>query len=121
MPRNRTGSQLLRSWPTSSAPTSSACRTIPTSAGSWTRGPCSWPWRTKNAQVFPDVSNLPLRPPNVLAKAAASLDLLSGRAELELGATHLIGDSGDDPEGMMRRFAKEVAPRVRESIVKAWA
>ena len=29
--------------------------------------------------VFPDVANLPLRPPAVLAKAAASLDLLSGR------------------------------------------
>jgi alkanesulfonate monooxygenase SsuD/methylene tetrahydromethanopterin reductase-like flavin-dependent oxidoreductase (luciferase family) len=43
--------------------------------------------RTKNIQVFPDVANLPLRPPAVLAKAAASLDLLSGgRAELGLGA-----------------------------------
>jgi alkanesulfonate monooxygenase SsuD/methylene tetrahydromethanopterin reductase-like flavin-dependent oxidoreductase (luciferase family) len=43
--------------------------------------------RTKDIQVFPDVANLPLRPPAVLAKAAASLDLLSGgRAELGLGA-----------------------------------
>jgi alkanesulfonate monooxygenase SsuD/methylene tetrahydromethanopterin reductase-like flavin-dependent oxidoreductase (luciferase family) len=43
--------------------------------------------RTKKIQVFPDVANLPLRPPAVLAKAAASLDLLSGgRAELGLGA-----------------------------------
>jgi len=43
--------------------------------------------RTKNIQVFPDVANLPLRPPAVLAKAAASLDLLSGgRVELGLGA-----------------------------------
>src|ERR1700716_389856 len=43
--------------------------------------------RTKNIQVFPDVANLPLRPPAVLAKGAASLDLLSGgRAELGLGA-----------------------------------
>ena len=43
--------------------------------------------RTKNIHVFPDVANLPLRPPAVLAKAAASLDLLSGgRAELGLGA-----------------------------------
>ena len=43
--------------------------------------------RTQRIRVFPDVVNLPLRPPAVLAKAAASLDLLSGgRVELGLGA-----------------------------------
>jgi len=43
--------------------------------------------RTKRVTVFPDVANLPLRPPAILAKAAASLDLLSGgRFELGLGA-----------------------------------
>jgi alkanesulfonate monooxygenase SsuD/methylene tetrahydromethanopterin reductase-like flavin-dependent oxidoreductase (luciferase family) len=43
--------------------------------------------RTENIQVFPDVANVPLRPPAVLAKAAATLDLLtSGRVELGLGA-----------------------------------
>lgn len=43
--------------------------------------------RTKRVTVFPDVANLPLRPPAVLAKAAASLDLLTGgRVELGLGA-----------------------------------
>ncbi len=43
--------------------------------------------RTTRASVFPDVANLPLRPPAMLAKAAASLDLLSGgRVELGLGA-----------------------------------
>ena len=43
--------------------------------------------RTEHASVFPDVANLPLRPPAMLAKAAASLDLLSnGRVELGLGA-----------------------------------
>src|SRR5260370_5047703 len=43
--------------------------------------------RTKCVSVFPDVANLPLRPPAMLAKAAASLDLLSGgRVELGLGA-----------------------------------
>jgi alkanesulfonate monooxygenase SsuD/methylene tetrahydromethanopterin reductase-like flavin-dependent oxidoreductase (luciferase family) len=42
---------------------------------------------TTRVRVFPDVANLPLRPPAVLAKAAASLDLLSGgRVELGLGA-----------------------------------
>ena len=43
--------------------------------------------RTQKVHVFPDVANVPLRPPAVLAKAAATLDLLSsGRAELGLGA-----------------------------------
>lgn len=43
--------------------------------------------RTKRIHVFPDVANVPLRPPAVLAKAAATLDLLTeGRAELGLGA-----------------------------------
>lgn len=43
--------------------------------------------RTERVRVFPDVANLPLRPPAVLAKAAASLDVLSGgRAELGLGS-----------------------------------
>lgn len=43
--------------------------------------------RTERVHVFPDVANLPLRPPAVLAKAAASLDVISGgRFELGLGA-----------------------------------
>ncbi|MFD2077925.1 Flavin-dependent oxidoreductase, luciferase family (includes alkanesulfonate monooxygenase SsuD and methylene tetrahydromethanopterin reductase) [Actinopolymorpha cephalotaxi] len=43
--------------------------------------------RTERIRVFPDVANLALRPPAVLAKAAASLDLLSGgRCELGLGS-----------------------------------
>lgn len=43
--------------------------------------------RTQKIVVFPDVANLPLRPPAMLAKAAASLDILSGgRLELGLGA-----------------------------------
>ncbi|QNG21029.1 LLM class flavin-dependent oxidoreductase [Rhodococcus triatomae] len=43
--------------------------------------------RTERVTVFPDVACLPLRPPAVLAKSAASLDLLSGgRVELGLGA-----------------------------------
>lgn len=42
---------------------------------------------TTRVGVFPDVANLPLRPPAVMAKAAASLDVLSGgRFELGLGA-----------------------------------
>ncbi|MFY1702776.1 LLM class flavin-dependent oxidoreductase [Micromonospora sp. WMMA1923] len=42
---------------------------------------------TERVRVSPNVANLPLRPPAVLARAAASLDLLSGgRVELGLGA-----------------------------------
>lgn len=42
---------------------------------------------TSHIQLFPDVATLPLRPPSVLARSAATLDLLSdGRVELGLGA-----------------------------------
>ena len=42
---------------------------------------------TKRISFFTDVANLPLRPPAVMAKAAATLDVLSaGRFELGLGA-----------------------------------
>ena len=43
--------------------------------------------RTSRVRVAPNVLNLPLRPPAVVARAAASLDILSGgRVELGLGA-----------------------------------
>jgi alkanesulfonate monooxygenase SsuD/methylene tetrahydromethanopterin reductase-like flavin-dependent oxidoreductase (luciferase family) len=43
--------------------------------------------KTSHVRFFPDVASLPLRPPAILAKAAASLDVLSGgRVELGLGA-----------------------------------
>jgi len=42
---------------------------------------------TERVRFFPDVANLPLRPPAMLAKAAASLDVISGgRVEVGLGA-----------------------------------
>ena len=42
---------------------------------------------TEHVRVFPNVANLPLRPPAVLARAAASLDIVTGgRVELGLGA-----------------------------------
>jgi alkanesulfonate monooxygenase SsuD/methylene tetrahydromethanopterin reductase-like flavin-dependent oxidoreductase (luciferase family) len=43
--------------------------------------------RTSRIRFFPDVANLPLRQPAVMAKAAATIDVLSGgRFELGLGA-----------------------------------
>jgi alkanesulfonate monooxygenase SsuD/methylene tetrahydromethanopterin reductase-like flavin-dependent oxidoreductase (luciferase family) len=43
--------------------------------------------RTERLSIFPDVANLPLRPPATLAKLATSLDVMSdGRFELGLGA-----------------------------------
>ena len=42
---------------------------------------------TSNVRFFPNVANLPLRPPAMLAKAAATLDIITkGRVELGLGA-----------------------------------
>src|SRR5919206_2176658 len=42
---------------------------------------------TSRVGIFPDVATLPLRPPAVMAKAAASIDVLSGgRFEHGLGA-----------------------------------
>ncbi|MFD9661104.1 LLM class flavin-dependent oxidoreductase [Rhodococcus sp. NPDC059968] len=56
--------------------------------------------RTERVRVFPDVACLPLRPPATMAKAAASLDVLSGgRFELALGAGafwEAIGAMGGD-------------------------
>src|SRR5262245_45637650 len=44
--------------------------------------------QTEKVRVFPDVANLPLRLPAMLAKQAATLDQLSGgRFELGLGAS----------------------------------
>jgi alkanesulfonate monooxygenase SsuD/methylene tetrahydromethanopterin reductase-like flavin-dependent oxidoreductase (luciferase family) len=43
--------------------------------------------RTERLRFFPDVASLPMRPPPMLAKAAASLDVMSGgRFDLGVGA-----------------------------------
>ena len=71
--------------------------------------------QTSRIRVFPDVANLPLRPPAVLAKAAASLDVLSGgRFELGLGA----GAFWDAIEawGGPRRGARESLDALSEAI-----
>jgi alkanesulfonate monooxygenase SsuD/methylene tetrahydromethanopterin reductase-like flavin-dependent oxidoreductase (luciferase family) len=75
--------------------------------------------QTSRIRFFPDVANLPLRPPAVLAKAAASLDLLTGgRFELGLGAggfweaIEAMGGSRRTPSEA-RRAAEEAIDVIR--------
>jgi alkanesulfonate monooxygenase SsuD/methylene tetrahydromethanopterin reductase-like flavin-dependent oxidoreductase (luciferase family) len=70
---------------------------------------------TTSLRVFPDVANLPLRPPATLAKTAATLDVLSGgRFELGLGA----GGFWDAIEGYggVRRTPGEALDQLAEGI-----
>jgi alkanesulfonate monooxygenase SsuD/methylene tetrahydromethanopterin reductase-like flavin-dependent oxidoreductase (luciferase family) len=71
--------------------------------------------RTQRVRFFPDVANLPLRHPSVMAKAAASIDRISGgRFELGLGA----GSFWDAIEGMggPRRKPPEAVDSLAEAI-----
>jgi alkanesulfonate monooxygenase SsuD/methylene tetrahydromethanopterin reductase-like flavin-dependent oxidoreductase (luciferase family) len=71
--------------------------------------------RTERVKLVPDVANLPLRLPSVLAKSAASLDVLSGgRVELGIGA----GAFWDAIEAMggPRRGPKESVDALEEAI-----
>src|ERR671930_1325211 len=72
---------------------------------------------TERLRFFPDVANLPLRPPAMMAKAAATLDRLSGgRFELGLGAGAMadrvaqMGGPARSPREAVD--ALEAAPRV---------
>lgn len=70
---------------------------------------------TTSVRVFPNVANLPLRPPAVLARSAASLDIVSGgRVELGLGA----GGFWDAIEAMggTRRTPGEAVDALDEAI-----
>jgi alkanesulfonate monooxygenase SsuD/methylene tetrahydromethanopterin reductase-like flavin-dependent oxidoreductase (luciferase family) len=70
---------------------------------------------TSRVRLVPDVANLGLRPPALLARSAASLDLLSsGRVELGLGA----GGYRDaiSAEGGRRRSPAEAVAATREAI-----
>ncbi len=70
---------------------------------------------TKRVTLFTDVANLPLRPPAVMAKAAASLDVLSGgRFELGLGAGGFPG--GIAGMGGPRRTPGESVEALEEAI-----
>jgi alkanesulfonate monooxygenase SsuD/methylene tetrahydromethanopterin reductase-like flavin-dependent oxidoreductase (luciferase family) len=71
--------------------------------------------RTERIRLLPDVANLPLRPPAVLAQAAASLDLLSGgRVELGLGAGGFA--EAIEAIGGPRRTPKESVDALEEAI-----
>ena len=71
--------------------------------------------RTSRLRFFPDVASLPMRPPPMMAKAAASLDIMSGgRFELGLGA----GAFWDAVAGMggVRRERGESVAALEEAI-----
>jgi alkanesulfonate monooxygenase SsuD/methylene tetrahydromethanopterin reductase-like flavin-dependent oxidoreductase (luciferase family) len=71
--------------------------------------------RTSRLRFFPDVASLPMRGPTMLAKAAASLDVMSGgRFELGIGA----GNFWDAVAGMggPRRTSAEAADALEEAL-----
>jgi alkanesulfonate monooxygenase SsuD/methylene tetrahydromethanopterin reductase-like flavin-dependent oxidoreductase (luciferase family) len=71
--------------------------------------------RTTRVGLFPDVASLPLRPPAVLAKSAATLDLLSGgRFDLGLGAGAVWSAIG--AFGGPQRSAGEAVAALEEAI-----
>jgi alkanesulfonate monooxygenase SsuD/methylene tetrahydromethanopterin reductase-like flavin-dependent oxidoreductase (luciferase family) len=71
--------------------------------------------RTERVRLFPDVANLPLRHPAMLAKTAASIDVLSGgRFELGLGAGAFW--EGVQAFGGPRRTGPESVDALEEAI-----
>ncbi|MGW0885087.1 LLM class flavin-dependent oxidoreductase [Streptomyces sp. NPDC002671] len=71
--------------------------------------------RTERLRFFPDVASLPLRPPAMLAKAASTLDLLSGgRFELALGAGGYW--DGIASMGVARRTPGEAIEALEEAV-----
>lgn len=70
---------------------------------------------TSRVRLFPNVANLPLRPPPMLGKAAATLDLLTkGRVELGLGAGAIWNAIGG--YGGPRRTPAEAVTALEEAI-----
>jgi alkanesulfonate monooxygenase SsuD/methylene tetrahydromethanopterin reductase-like flavin-dependent oxidoreductase (luciferase family) len=76
------------------------------------------PWllaQTERVSFFTDVANLPLRPPAMMAKAAASLDVLSGgRFELGLGAGAFLDPASS--MGAPQRTPGEAVEALEEAI-----
>jgi alkanesulfonate monooxygenase SsuD/methylene tetrahydromethanopterin reductase-like flavin-dependent oxidoreductase (luciferase family) len=77
--------------------------------------------RTSRIRLVPDVANLPLRLPAMLAKASASIDLLSGgRFELGLGAGALLDRAAT--MGVPERSRGETVEALEEAIgvIRLW-
>jgi alkanesulfonate monooxygenase SsuD/methylene tetrahydromethanopterin reductase-like flavin-dependent oxidoreductase (luciferase family) len=77
--------------------------------------------RTSRVRLAPDVANLPLRPPAMIAKAAASIDVLSGgRFELGLGAGAFweniaaMGGPAREPGESVEALAEAI------ELIRAW-
>lgn len=71
--------------------------------------------RTQRLRFFPDVASLPMRPPTMLAKAAASLDLMSGgRFELGIGGG-AFWDAVAGMGGVVRKRGERL-PALEEAI-----
>src|SRR5487761_60449 len=71
--------------------------------------------RTQHVRLFPNVINVPLRPPAVLARSAAALDILSsGRVELGLGAGAFV--DAIVAMGGSRRTIPELVDALDEAI-----
>jgi alkanesulfonate monooxygenase SsuD/methylene tetrahydromethanopterin reductase-like flavin-dependent oxidoreductase (luciferase family) len=87
--------------------------------------------RTSRLRFFPDVASLPMRPPAMLAKAAVSLDVMSGgRFELGIGAgafwqaiggmggaVRRTGERGDALEEAIRIIRPALDAGVERTIV----
>jgi len=71
--------------------------------------------RTERIRLLPDVANVPLRQPAVLARSASTLDILSGgRVELGLGAGYFLGRIA--AMGGPRRTMSELVDALDEAI-----
>jgi hemerythrin-like domain-containing protein len=70
---------------------------------------------TQHIRLFPNVANIPLRPPAVLARSAAGLDILTGgRVELGLGAGYFVVPIA--AMGGPRRTMSELVDALEEAI-----
>jgi hypothetical protein len=71
--------------------------------------------QTRQIRLTADVSPIALRPPAMLAKAAASLDVLTGGRQVGMD-TFVFWPSAGDEEQQIRLFAEEVVPAVRAQV-----
>lgn len=73
--------------------------------------------RTERVRVFPNLANLPLRPPAMLARTAATLDILSGgRFELGIGSGAQQMWDAIVAEGGPQRGAAESIDALEEAV-----